>query len=87
MTFSVRDPGKGKVESLDVKILRTQVANHEEAERVPRTGPISFDGDALYIPCGQNSLLKILQVQPANSRKMSCGDFRNGLGSRALTLQ
>lgn len=84
--FVAEDPTKGKTTMLELKILRTQVASDEECKTLPMKLDLFFAQDVLYIRCGGNSILKILEVQKPNSRQMSAADFKNGLGPRTLSL-
>jgi methionyl-tRNA formyltransferase len=41
-------------------------------------GEISTTGDRLYVGCGQNTMLEVLELQPEGKRRMSARDFVNG---------
>jgi methionyl-tRNA formyltransferase len=42
------------------------------------SGSAIIDGDRLFVSCGGNSVLELLEVQPEGKRKMSAGDFLRG---------
>jgi len=44
---------------------------------------IEAHGDRLLVACGNESLLRILELQPEDSRRMSVRDFLNGAHLKA----
>jgi methionyl-tRNA formyltransferase len=42
------------------------------------SGSAIIDDDRLFVSCGGNSVLELLEVQPEGKRKMSAGDFLRG---------
>jgi len=45
---------------------------------VQQAGALIIYGDHLFIACGENTALELLEVQPEGKRKMSVGDFLRG---------
>ena len=53
-------------------------ATDEQTERLPGS-LIKWDKDALYVACGNKTVLKITELQPAGKKKMSAASFINGV--------
>lgn len=58
---------------LTIQAARPQPANFQQ---VP--GSVKIDGDRLFVNCGDNSVLELLEVQPEGKRRMPAGDFLRG---------
>lgn len=81
-TFVVRDLDKSKEEKLEVKILKTRVGSSSKSQE----GDLSLDKDCLSVKCAEGSILEVLELQPANKKRMMVKDFKNGLGKKVLEL-
>jgi methionyl-tRNA formyltransferase len=49
----------------------------------PSFGEISVQGDRLYVGCGENTMLEVLELQPEGKRRMAARDFVNGYRPKA----
>lgn len=58
---------------LAVHAARPQASTSQHA-----SGSAIIDGDRLFVSCGGNSVLELLEVQPEGKRRMSAGDFLRG---------
>jgi methionyl-tRNA formyltransferase len=54
-----------------------------DQETVERGQVIEAHGDDLVVACGEQTRLRILEIQPEGKRRMSVRDFLNGMRVRA----
>ena len=73
-------------EDIEIKIVRTRLAEasvwsggSEEEE-----GGVAVMRDAIYVRCGDGSVLQVLELQVPGKRAMAARDFVNGLKGRTL---
>lgn len=65
-----------KAEARQVKLITTAVGDAEDS---PRGQTVVFRDDALELTCGDGSVLRVLELQPANKNVMGAKAFVNGL--------
>jgi len=80
-TFDIRSPD-GQMKTLDLKIITTRVGG----KVVDPDGVVKLVGDALVVPCGDNSTLEILELQPPGKKVMRAKDFCNGLRGQQILV-
>lgn len=80
--FVSKDLDKGKEEKLDVKILKTRVGSTLGAQEED----LDWGKDCMCVKCSGGSVLEVLELQPANKKRMAVKDFRNGLGKKVLEV-
>ena len=74
-----------------VKIIRTRVAEQQEAGTVCSTGSVQREvcvtRDRLLVPCAGKGMLEILDLQPPGKKPMHAAAFINGLKGRRLYIR
>ena len=73
----------GEMKILDLKIITTRVGD----EVVDLDGVAKLVGNALVVPCGDNTTLEILELQPAGKKVMRAKDFCNGLRGQQILVR
>ncbi|KAG1663821.1 hypothetical protein FOA52_013386 [Chlamydomonas sp. UWO 241] len=85
-SFRVEEEASGAHEVVEVKVLRTRVADAGTAPPPDEGGASWGQGDVLLLACAGGSVLEVLQVQPPTKKPMGARDFRNGLRGKRLSL-
>jgi methionyl-tRNA formyltransferase len=71
-------PWPGCYTVLRGKKLSIISARPSYSSSIPRQGELMIDRERLFVGCGENTALELLEVQPEGKRKMSAGDFIRG---------
>jgi methionyl-tRNA formyltransferase len=75
---------------IQVKVLRSRVgdAAAEELVKAAPAGQVVFadSGKRMLLPCGDGSVLEVLQLQPPTKKAMEPKAFFNGLTGKQLTV-
>lgn len=79
--FDIGSPD-GEMKTLDLKIITTRVGNKGGGS----DGVVKLVGDALVVPCGDNTTLEILELQPPGKKVMRAKDFCNGLRGQQILV-
>lgn len=72
----------GQIKTLELKIITTRVGGSVENS----DGLVKLIGDALVVPCGDNTTLEILELQPPGKKVMRAKDFCNGLRGQQILV-
>lgn len=72
----------GEMKTLDLKIITTRVGNKVGDSE----GVVKLVGDALVVPCADNTTLEILELQPPGKKVMRAKDFCNGLRGHQILV-
>lgn len=80
-TFQLLSPD-GEVQIVELKVVTTRIGSS------PNNGGLEvfLVNGSLVVPCGKDSTLEILQLQPPAKKVMSGRDFFNGLRGRKLMI-
>lgn len=66
----------GQSQQTEFKVLKAKPATH----RLPiAVGEVCIESNRLYVGCGNNSSLEIMQLKPEGKRSMTTADFLRGL--------
>ncbi|MEW5317523.1 MAG: hypothetical protein WDW38_008811 [Sanguina aurantia] len=69
---------------LDLKVIRTTLDPNAPTAAGRSCGEVVWQGEEMYIMCGDSTALRVLQVQPTAKKVMSVKDFRNGLRDKRV---
>ena len=79
--FDIGSPD-GEMKTLDLKIITTRVGN----KAGDSDSMVKLVGDALVVPCGDNTTLEVLELQPPGKKVMRAKDFCNGLRGQQILV-
>lgn len=79
--FDIGSPD-GQMKTFDLKIITTRVGD----KVVDSDGVVKLVGEALVVPCGDNTTLEILELQPPGKKVMRAKDFCNGLRGQQILV-
>lgn len=79
--FNIATPD-GDTKTLDLKIITTRLG----AKAADSDAVVKLVGDALVVPCGDNTTLEILELQPPGKKVMRAKDFCNGLRGQQILV-
>ena len=71
-------------EDIEIKIVRTRLAEASAWGGGEEEGGVAVLRDAIYVRCGDGSVLQVLELQVPGKRAMAARDFVNGLKGRTL---
>ncbi len=66
--FTIVDDAAGRSETLVYKVLSTRVVDGSELQETLREGEVAFLGSQMLVPCGDGTVLEVLQVRTVAGR-------------------
>ena len=75
---------RGDSEQITLKFLETHVGEASEWPEDRLDASIAIDKRALYIRCGNNSILCVTRVHPSSKKPVNAADFANGFSNSTL---